>query len=404
MGEPTSTADVHAVVSAYRLAADRGNTGDQLRAARAAQEIGPHDARLLEPPLAASLVEARAVVAMIEMRFSAAARLAAAAADAWRDAGEHAREIGLRMARLTAQIAEEHDAFAVLPMAEKTEHFLTALRAAEPGRRRLVDGLLTTGFAVLRIERFDQARRYFAEALSLASDDGERARALGARAIAELQAGNERRGVRLAEQAAALARSVRDELQLATMLRVLTAVRGADGDRLTEALELAEEAADLAEPLSDVLLASILEVRGRLRVAAGRVDSGITDLQRAIRLQGDSAWQQSLAAEAGALARVLLDVGRVHDAQQVLDRYRAALDDTVDDARIEIDQLRYAVALRGGDHRRAAAYAESVATRMAAAHHKDAAAGYEAAADSWSVAGDEPRARLMRDEAARHRR
>lgn len=380
-----------AAIEKFGIALQTGTSFQQLKAAR---EIDETTCCIIDTGLgarqAALLFEAHAFLATLDMRTSDAEELATQAADRWRDAGEHADELALRMGVVNAQIGELRDAtLEVVPLVEKLEHLLTALGAAEPPRRRLIAGMLATGFGQLRIGRYDAARTHFSRAQAICEDDSERARALGASALCELQSGNEQRAIELAERSASLARSTYDRLQLAIMLRMLTGIYGEKPDELTRALELAEETVDAAEELGDVTLAPGVRLRGLLRVAAGQHAEAVVDLERSIRLLRGSAWQHTLPQEVLTLAQVSLASDGPPAAWRVVKEYAVLLDRADGDQRIEIDLFRYAAATAVSQPAAAARFAESTARLMAESHHKDAADIYERAAGAYLQAGDE---------------
>lgn len=379
-------------------------SGTSLAQLRAAQLVDAASCCILEEGLTlrqrALMFEAHTLLAMTDMRFSDAIQFSTDAAEAWRGFDAHANELAMRMAMVTAQIGETHpDTLAIVPLAAKLDHLLTALEAAEPTRRQLVESVLTTGFANLAIDRLEVARAIFERAHQLADDDIERGKAIGARALCAQQAGHDSSARELAAEAIAHARSTGDDVQLATMLRFLAGVHGM-ANETPEALEVAEEAADLADGLGDVLYASTLRLRGMLRMATGAILVGCADLERSIVLQRHGAWTHTLASEVQLLAKTLIGVGEHAKAERVLRENEPFLERTMGEERAEIDVLRYSVALRNGNHRLAGSYAETVGGILAEAHHKDAAAMFEAAADSFTVAQAPEDARRCRERAA----
>lgn len=400
MHTPHAPAEQIEALDAFAEATATGTAYAQLRAAR---EVDAATCCVLDHGLShrrrALLFEAQTLLAMTDMRFTDAIEFAHESAEAWRAADRHADELAMRMTEVTARIGAAYkDTIAVVPLAAKLEHLLSALEAADPTRRRLVEGILETGFANLTVDRLVPANELFNRALTLSRDDVERTRALGALALCTLQAGNEKHARTLTDEAIALARSTGDDAQLATLLRFVAGIQGAS-DEVTEALEIAEEAADLAEGLGDVQLASTLRLRGMLRVAGGRHLLGCADMERSIVLLRNSAWQHTIAAEVLTLGQTLVGIGEHARAEQVLRAHAPFLEKTTGDERAEVDILRYSLAVRGGDHARAAAYAESVAGLLAEAHHKDAATMYDAAADAWTVAQESTHARRCREAA-----
>ena len=391
------TAQIEAL-DAFAQATATGTAYAQLLAAR---EVDAATCCLSDHGLSyrrrALLFEAQTLLAMTDMRFSDAIEFSQESAGSWRGAGKHANELAMQMAEVTAKIGEVHrDTIAVVPLTAKLEHLLAALVSAEPTRRQLVEGTLECGFANLAVDRLTTAGDLFARALQVSGDDIERTRAIGASALCELQAGNERAARALATKAIALARSIDDDLQLATLLRFMAGIHAA-ADEPTEALEVAEESADLAEKLGEVQYASTLRLRGMLRVANTRTLEGCADMERAIVLLRNSAWTHTIPAEVLTLAQTLVGIGEHAKAEHVLREHAPFLDKTAGDERAEIDVLRYSVAIRGGDHARAGAYAENVGGLLAAAHHKDAATMYDAAADAWTIAKEPTHARRCRE-------
>lgn len=393
-----------AALESFASATAAGTAYAQLCAAREVDATAAAAGEVaLDPRQRALVFEAQTLLALTDMRFATAVRTAQTAAESWRGAGVQANELAMHMAKVTAQIGQVHkDTLSAVPLATKLDHLLTALGAAEPTRRQLVEGHLEAGFAGLAVDRLPAARALFARAATLAGDDIERGRALGASALCELQSGNERRARAQTADAIALARSTGDRAQLATLLVFLAGIRGTAGET-AEALETAEEAADVAEALGEVQYASALRLRGMLRVSSGRALPGCVDLERSIALLRDSAWQHTVATEVLALAQTLVGNGEHARAEQVLSEHAGFLDETTGDQRAEIDVLRYSVAVRGGRHAHAAAYAENVADLLAAAHHKDAFIMFEAAADAWTLAQEPAHARRCRDAAHRLR-
>ena len=384
-------------LDAFAEASASGTAYAQLRAAREADRAsrsGLGDG--LSDRQRALLFEAQTLLAMTDMRFGDAEHLAKEAAESWRGAEQHPDELAMRMAAVTARIgAAYRDTIAVLPLAVKLDHLLTALAAAAPTRRRLVEGTVQTGLAHLAVDRVPAARELFARARSLAGDDVELARALAVTALCELQAGNEKGARAAAAQAIALARSTGDHVQLAVLLRFMAGVHGGVQE-LTEALEMAEEAADIAERVGDVLYASTLRLRGMLRVTSGRVLEGCADLERSIGLLSAGAWTYTIPVEVLTLAQTLVGIGEHARAERLLAEHAEHLASTTGDERAEVDLLRYGVTIRAGDHARAGAYAENVGRLLAAAHHKDAATLYDAAADAWTIAQEPAHARRCR--------
>lgn len=374
------------LVAAYADATERGTCYDQLLTAR---ELAAYDGSPETSCERALLHESRLTLASSELRFDTAGHEARLSADAWGEAGEHANELVMRMAQVNAQICELDEAtLEIVPLVEKLGHLLTAVRAAGPSPRRLVDALLTAGFSAVRIERLDDARRHFAEAMRVSADDVDRVRALSATALCERTAGNESLARTQITEAAALAREAGDVLALATALRMLTGMLGADPKHAREALALAEETVELSVDLGDVFFASTLRLRGLLRLLGGQAAAGREDLERSILLLRDSAWQHTLPAEVLTLAEQYFGVNERLEAVRVLREYGDLLDRATGDERIAVDVFRYVVAVTQQDFAGAAGYAGSAARLMEQAHHKDTAQLYEAAADAWQAAGD----------------
>lgn len=399
--EPSAAPSLRATIAAYGVAIETGHLLERLRAARAVQDA-EGDADALAPKERALLQDAFAHLSANDMRFEDAAALSGRAAESWRAAGEHAHELSSRMDVVSAQIsALDSDAIAIAPLADKQDHLLTALRAAAPSPRRLLDAILASGYAALRVHRFDRAREHFAEAQSRARDDADRARVLGASALCELDAGDGDTARVKAAESIRLARSSGDSMQLATMLRFVTGIQGERPDELPSALQAAQEAAELAAELGDVFLASTLRLRGLLRITADDGKGGAEDLERSIRLLRESAWQATLPAEVLTLGQVMIGTGAPDDAARIVREHEDLLARAEGDQRIEVDLLRYQVAVHCSDLRSAATHAESAAERMTDAHHKAASTVWEAAASAWEAAGEAGRARAALERSRR---
>lgn len=394
----------HALDS-FETAIEAGTLIGQLRSAREVTEqaVVRADVELTDRHRAL-LHEATAHVSSQEMRFADAVDHFRLASEAWRAHGDHANELAARMSTVTAEIsALGSDTIAIAPLAQKQEHLLTALRAAQPTPRRLLNGILAAGYAALQVHRFDQAREYFAEAETRAQDDGERARVLGASALCELDAGHGDVAHAKVAESIRLARSNEDTMQLAVMLRFLTGMYGAEPDGLPRALAAAEEAVEAGDELGAVFLASILRLRGLLRIASGDGSSGAADLEKSIRSLRDSPWQHTLPSEVLTLGQVLLSQGAHDEAVRVVQEHGSLLRDTTGDEQIEAHLLQYQVSVHSKDLLSAGRHAQTAAELMSAAHHKAAASVWDVAAAAWRAAGDDERAQRAAEE-ARHQR
>ena len=391
-----STESQH-VLTAYAEAKDTGTSYAQFQTAKVVAALA--DDLVHDPADRALLSDARAALASSDAKFGDAERLAQASADAWQDAGDHAEELAMRIVSLKARIDQrDHDVLEILPLADRLEHLTTALRATNPHPRRLVGASLTSGFARLAAAHLDAADEHFADAAKYAVDDVDRAAATGAKALCAAHRGDSDRARKLAEASLALARSSRDDMQIAMMLRFLIGLHS-EPEQLSLALTYAEEATSLAGDLGDVFAASCLRLQGLLRVAAGQVREGCLDLERALNLMRTTAYDDTISQEVSGLLQTLVGCGRHDDAARVAREHADVLDALEGDERAEIDIVRYTMAVRDDDFASAARFAQSAADLMGAAHHKDAAAIYDAAADAWTLAGDVDRSAAARQRA-----